>query len=112
MNLNGNRSVPSKFMLDIEYSVITTDVIKSFDCSILSGALLFVGVEALGSSQQHQLFPVFLGRTSTKQRINCLAQGHSTVPLVSLELMTLRTPSLTLYQLSHHGPQCLASYFC
>ena len=25
-------SVPSNFMLDIEYSVITSDVIKSFDC--------------------------------------------------------------------------------
>ena len=28
-----NRSVPSNFMSDIEYSVITSDVIKSFDCS-------------------------------------------------------------------------------
>ena len=27
-------SVPSKFMLDIEYSVISSDVIKSFDCII------------------------------------------------------------------------------
>ena len=25
-------SVPSNFMSDIEYSVITSDVIKSFDC--------------------------------------------------------------------------------
>ena len=33
-NFNGNRSVPSKFMLDIEYSVITSDVIKSFDCTL------------------------------------------------------------------------------
>ena len=31
-NFNGNRSVPSNFMLDIEYSDITGDVIKSFDC--------------------------------------------------------------------------------
>ena len=30
--LNGNRSVPSNFVSDIEYSVITSDVIKSFDC--------------------------------------------------------------------------------
>ena len=30
--LNGNRSVPSNFMLNIEYSVITSDVIESFDC--------------------------------------------------------------------------------
>ena len=29
---NGNRSVPSNFMSVIEYSVITSDVIKSFDC--------------------------------------------------------------------------------
>ena len=32
MNFNGNRSVSSKFMLYIEYSVITSDIIKSFDC--------------------------------------------------------------------------------
>ena len=31
-NINGNITVPSKFMLDIEYSVITSDVIMSFDC--------------------------------------------------------------------------------
>ena len=31
-NFNGNRSVPSNFMWDIEYSVITSDVLKSFDC--------------------------------------------------------------------------------
>ena len=30
-NFNGNRSLPSNFMWDIEYSVITSDVIKSFD---------------------------------------------------------------------------------
>ena len=30
---NGNRSVPSNFMSDIEYSVIKGDVIKSFDCT-------------------------------------------------------------------------------
>ena len=33
-NLNENRSVPNKFMLDIEDSVIKSDVIKSFDCII------------------------------------------------------------------------------
>ena len=32
-NFNENRSVPSNFMSDIEYSVITIDVIKSFDCT-------------------------------------------------------------------------------
>ena len=31
-NFNGNRFVPSIFMSDMEYSVITSDVIKSFDC--------------------------------------------------------------------------------
>ena len=30
--INGNRSVPSNFMSNIEYSVIKSDVIKSFDC--------------------------------------------------------------------------------
>ena len=30
-----NRSVPSNFMSDIEYSVIRSDVIKSFDCNIV-----------------------------------------------------------------------------
>ena len=39
---------------------------------------------------------VFLGWTSTKQRIKCLAQGHNAVSPVSLELAIL-----TLYQLSH-----------
>ena len=34
-NFNGNRSVPSNSMSDIEYSVITSDVIKSFDCTRL-----------------------------------------------------------------------------
>ena len=29
---NGNRIVPSNSMSDIEYSVIMSDVIKSFDC--------------------------------------------------------------------------------
>ena len=29
-----NKSVPCKLMLDSEYSVIKSDVIKSFDCSI------------------------------------------------------------------------------
>ena len=30
-----DRSVPSNFMSDIEYSVITSDVIKSFDCIVI-----------------------------------------------------------------------------
>ena len=32
---NGNKSVPSNFMSDVEYSVIMSDVIKSFDCILL-----------------------------------------------------------------------------
>ena len=49
---------------------------------------------------------VFLGRTSTTQRIKCLAQGHKTVtlPAVSLELAT----SLKLYQLSHCDPSFIS----
>ena len=31
-NLNGNRSVPCKFMSDSEYSVIKNEVLKRFDC--------------------------------------------------------------------------------
>ena len=34
-------------------------------------------------------FPVFLGKTSTKQRIKCFAQGHNTVSTVSFEPVTL-----------------------
>ena len=34
---------------------------------------------------------VFLGLTSTKQRIKCLAQGHNTVPPVRLEPATPRS---------------------
>ena len=33
---------------------------------------------------------VFLGLTSTKQRIKCLAEGHNTVPSVSIEPATLQ----------------------
>ena len=31
-DFNGNRSVPNNFMSDIEFSVIKSDAIKSFDC--------------------------------------------------------------------------------
>ena len=30
--INANRSFPYKFMSDSEYSVIKSDIIKSFDC--------------------------------------------------------------------------------
>ena len=36
-------------------------------------------------------FLVFLGWTSTKQRIECLADGHNTVTPVSLEIATLQS---------------------
>ena len=47
------------------------------------------------------------GWTSNKQQINCLAQRHRAVipPVVSLELATLQSPVLKLYQLSHCTPQ-------
>ena len=35
---------------------------------------------------------VFLGRTSTKNGLMCLAQRHNAVPLVSLEPTTARSP--------------------
>ena len=31
-DFNGNRSALCNFMSDIEYSVITSDILKSFDC--------------------------------------------------------------------------------
>ena len=52
----------------------------------------------------------FLSLTSAKQRIKCLAQGHNTVPPVSLKLRDPLTPSLTFYQLSHNAlliPICI-----
>ena len=40
-------------------------------------------------SVMSERFPVALGWISIKHRIECLAQGHNTVPLASLELTTL-----------------------
>ena len=54
-----------------------------------------------------ELIPVFLGQTSTKQRINCHTQPKETTQLVtplSLKLASL----LTLYQLSHCAPQIIS----
>ena len=47
-------------------------------------------------------FPVSLGGTSIKQRIKCLAQGHNTMPRVSLKLAT---PSIlfVLSQVNSYG---------
>ena len=51
-------------------------------------------------------FPVFLGWTSTKQQIKCLAQRHNTVtpPTVRLELATLQSPvySSTIWATALH----------
>ena len=47
---------------------------------------------------------VFLGWTSTKQGLMCLAQGHNTVPPVRLEPQTLDLKSSTL-PLSHCAPE-------
>ena len=57
---------------------------------------LFVWFDSLSPS--HIIFShvgtVFLGQTSTKQWIKCLAQGHHTVtpPEVRLKLATLQSP--------------------
>ena len=35
--------------------------------------------------------PVFMGSTDAEEMIKCLAQGHSTVPALSIELAILRS---------------------
>ena len=49
--------------------------------------LFMLQVPVINFSVMPGRFPVFLGCTSTKQRIKCLAQGHNTVPPISLELI-------------------------
>ena len=44
-------SVPCRFMLDIEYSIITSDVIKSFDCN----CTVFDLIRAHASFYKHAL---------------------------------------------------------
>ena len=51
--------------------------------------MIFICVDALRPSQQF-FSHVSWDEPATMQRIKCLAQGHNTVPLVSLDLMTLR----------------------
>ena len=46
---------------------------------------------------------VFLGLTSTKQRIKCLAHGHNAVPPVRLKQHHL-DPELNTLPLSHCAP--------
>ena len=49
-----NRLVPSNFMSDIEYSVIMSDVIKSFDC-IVDTKKKRLNEMVLLSTQKHML---------------------------------------------------------
>ena len=49
---------------------------------------------------------VFLGWTSTKQRIKCLAQGHNTV---MARTSNPKITSLTLNQLSHCAFTCVST---
>ena len=51
--------------------------------------MLYVPVNNFSVMSGH--VPVFLGWACSWQRIKCLAQGHNTVPLVSLEPATLRS---------------------
>ena len=46
-DFNRNRCVPSNFMSDIKYSVITSDVIKSFDCILQPYAKKFLAAVPL-----------------------------------------------------------------
>ena len=52
---------------------------------------LFVSCDSLRPSQHFSVMAgwVFLGLTSTKQMVKCLAQGHNTVSLVRLKLSIL-----------------------
>ena len=59
---------------------------------------LFIYIPGINFSHVGTISPVFLGFTSIKQQIKCLAQGHNTVtPLaVTLKLANLFIPSLML----------------
>ena len=67
---------------------------KMLDLIVCSFALIFdVPVNNFSVMYYKGHFPVFLGLTSTKQTIICLANAHNTVPLVtatSHEPMTFR----------------------
>ena len=65
--------------------------------------ILYVPVQVNNYSVMSGLFSVFLGLTSTKQSIKCLAPGHNTVPLVRLKPVTLDLKSNILL-LSHCTP--------
>ena len=63
--------------------------------TVLKSGCLLVCIDALRSTQHFfihvRMIPVFLGWTSAKQWIKCLA-GHNTLALVSLKLATLWYP--------------------
>ena len=59
------------------------DLASSTGHSILFVLMLYIPVNNF--SVMPGKCPVFLGRTSTKQRIKCLAQEHNTMRPVSLE---------------------------
>ena len=68
-------------------SWVYTQAILDFHVASLFGLVLYVPANNFSA----MLGRVFLGRTSTKQLIKCLAQRHNTVipPAVRLELATL-----------------------
>ena len=75
----------------------------------------FVCVDALHPSIQFfshvgMSFPVFLGKTSNKQRMKCLAQGDNKVPLVSLQLATPRSQVGSTLSLSSSCVKVQGSY--
>ena len=78
--------------------------------------ICFVFVDALRPNQKFLVkfgrFPVFLGWTITKQRIRCLAHGHTTVTLVSLELAALRSPVSSSWATALLTPICKYGIMC
>ena len=66
--------------------------------SFLLVLMLYILVNNFSVMSGH--FPVFMGLTSIKLRIKSIAQGHNTLPPVSLEPVTLDPKSNTL-PLSH-----------
>ena len=70
------------------FHVADTSHIKKF---IVCVYVFMLYVPVNNCSVMLRSFPFFLDRTSTKQRIKCLAQGHNTVASVSPELETFRS---------------------
>ena len=66
----------------IGFFIVIENTICKWVCLRLYDLILYVPVNNLNSVMSEQ---VFLGLTSTKQRIKCLAQGHNAVPQVKRE---------------------------